>query len=119
MPQSSRVAIGQLRVASQRLEIESGRHSEVPRAEGICKLRREEVEIEEHFVCRWRSYTHIRDRYETLFRGQPILREIMDSRDHRQLRHFLIEIQRHRDALLRLTHAPTQVELEISLSYDK
>lgn len=103
MPHSSRVAIGQLRVASHRLEIETGRHSGVPREERVCRVCIEEVESEEHFVCRCRAYAQIRDRYETLFRGHPTLREIMDSRDQRQLGRFLLEIQSHRDTLLQ-TH---------------
>ncbi|KAI5054061.1 hypothetical protein GOP47_0031046 [Adiantum capillus-veneris] len=69
MPHSSRVAIGQLRVASHRLEIEIGRHTGVPREERVCRACTEEVESEEHFVCRCRAYTEIRGRYEALFRG--------------------------------------------------
>ena len=92
MPHSSRVAIGQLRVASHRLEIETGRHTSIPREERICRVCTEEVESEEHFVCRCRAYDQIRDRYEALFSGQPTLCEIMDSRDQRQLGRFLLEI---------------------------
>ena len=109
MPHSSRVAISQLRVASHRLEIETGRHTGIPREERICRVCTEEVESEEHFVCRCRAYDQIRDRYEALFSGQPTLREIMDSRDQRQLGRFLLEIQSHRDTLLQ-THAATQSE---------
>ena len=107
MSHSSRVAIGQLRVASHRLEIETGRHTGVPREDRICRLCREEVESEEHFVCQCRAYAEIRDRYEALFGGQPTLREVMDSRDQRQLGRFLLEIQSHRDALLQ-TYVTTQ-----------
>lgn len=100
MPHSSRVAIGQLRVASHRLEIETGRARDIPLEERICRICRDEVESEEHFVCRCSAYADIRGRYESLFRGQPTLREIMASRDQRQLGRYLIEIQRHRDMLL-------------------
>ena len=99
MPHSSRVAIGQLRVSSHRLEIEKGRGS-ILREERICRVCREEVESEEHFVCRCRAYEDIRGRHEALFTGQSTLREIMESRDQRQLGHFLLEILRHREALL-------------------
>ena len=60
-------------------------------------------------MCRCRAYAQIRDRYEALFRGHPTLREIMDSRDQRQLGRFLLEIQSHRDTLLQ-THTATQTE---------
>ena len=66
-------------------------------------LHRVEIEDEEHFVCRCRAYDGIRGRYEALFTGQPTLREIMASRDQRQLGRFLVEIQRHRDTILQTT----------------
>lgn len=100
MPHSWRVAIGQLRVSSHRLEIETGRAAFIPRAERICRICREEVESEEHFVCRCRAYEDIRGRYGTLFTGQPSLRELMESRDQRHFGRFLSEIHRHRDTLL-------------------
>ena len=100
MPHSSRVAIGQLRVASHRLEIEVGRAHDIPMEERVCRVCREDVESEEHYVCRCRAYDDIRGRYESLFRGQPTLREIMHSRDQRQLGRYLLEIQRHRETLL-------------------
>ena len=106
MPHSSRVAIGQVRVASHKLEIETGRHTRVPTEERVCRVSTEEVESEEHFVCRCRAYAQIRGKYETLFRGHPTLGEIMDSRDQRQLGRFLLEIQSHRDTLLQ-THTAT------------
>ncbi|KAH7443347.1 hypothetical protein KP509_02G030300 [Ceratopteris richardii] len=105
MPHSSRVAIGQLRVSSHRLEIETGRAADIPREERICRVCRVEIEDEEHFVCRCSAYDGIRGRYGTLFTGQPTLREIMDSRDQRQLGRFLLEIQSHRDSLLQPTVA--------------
>ena len=107
MPHSSRVAIGQLRVASHRLRIETGRADDTPREERVCQLCREEIECEGHFICRCRAYEDIRDRYETLFRGQPTLREIMDRRDQRQLGRFILEIQSHRDTVL---HPPEEVQ---------
>ena len=79
------VAFGQLRVSSHRLEIEVGRASHIPREERICILCSTEVESEEHFVCRCTAYDDIRVRYEPLFREQPTLQEIADSRDQRQL----------------------------------
>ena len=109
MPHSSRVAIGQLKVASHRLWIETGRVDDTPQEERVCQLCREEIECEEHFICRCRAYEDIRDRYETLFRGQPTLREIMDCRDQRQLGRFILQIQSHRDTVL---HPSDEVQTE-------
>lgn len=106
MPHSSRVAIGQLRVSSHRLEIETGRAAHITREARICRLCSEEVESEEHHVCRCRALEGVRTRYEALFSGQPTLRELMESRDQRQLGQFLVEAQRHRESALQ---APTTV----------
>ena len=102
MPHSSRVAIGQLRVSSHQLEIEAGRAARIPRAERICRLCQEEVESEEHHVCRCRAYSDIRERYATIFCGHPSLRQIMESTDQRRLGQFLVEAQRHRVTLLQV-----------------
>ena len=102
MSHSARVAIGQLRVSSHQLEIEAGKAARVTRAERICRLCQEEVESEEHYVCRCRAYSDIRDRYTTIFNGEPSLRQIMESADQRKFGQFLLEIQRHRDTLLQV-----------------
>ena len=98
-----RVAIGQLRVSSHRLEIEAGRASRVPRAQRICRSCSEEIESEEHFTCRCRAYSTIRDRYTTLFSADTSLRQLMESADQRHLGQVLLEIHRHRESLLQ-TH---------------
>ena len=59
MPHSSRVAIGQLRPWSHQLEIEVGRVAGIPITEQVCKICREEVENEEHFVCRCKGHQDI------------------------------------------------------------
>ncbi|MCO5563810.1 hypothetical protein L7F22_017459 [Adiantum nelumboides] len=56
MPHSARVAIGQLRVSSHRLEIEAGRAAHISREHRICRICRAEVESEEHYVCSCRAY---------------------------------------------------------------
>ena len=103
MPHSSRVAVGQLRVSSHQLEIEASRARCVPRAERICRLCQEEIESEEHYVCRCRTYSDIRERYTTIFSGHPSLHQIMESADQRKFGQFLLEAQRHRETLLQ-TH---------------
>ncbi|MCO5547983.1 hypothetical protein L7F22_001438 [Adiantum nelumboides] len=111
MPHSARVAIGQLRVSSHRLEIEAGRASHIPREHRICRICRAEVESEEHYVCSCRAYHGIRSHYTALFLGQPTLRELMESRDQRQLGRFLLEIQRHRDMMLQSPSGDRQSQL--------
>ncbi|MCO5564662.1 hypothetical protein L7F22_018328 [Adiantum nelumboides] len=93
MPHSARVAIGQLRVSSHRLEIDAGRAAHIPREHRICRICRAEVESEEHYVCSCQSYHGIRSHYIALFSGQPTLRELMESRDQRQLGRFLLRFR--------------------------
>lgn len=102
----SRVAIGQLRVSSHRLEIETGRAARIPREERVCRLCREEVESEEHYVCRCRAYTAIRERYPILFREPHSLRQIFEAADQRILGRFILDIQRHRETSLQAQTAP-------------
>ena len=85
MSHSARVAIGQLRVSSHQLEIEAGRAAHIPRAERICRLCSEEIESEEHFVCRCRAYSDLRERHATLFHGHTSLRQLMESANQRGL----------------------------------
>lgn len=103
MSHNARVAIGQLRVSSHQLAIETGRAAHIPRAERICRLCSEEIESEEHFVCRCRAYSDIRHRHATLFHGCTSLRQLMESADQRGLGQFILELQSHRESLLQ-TH---------------
>lgn len=107
MPHSSRVAIGQLRVSSHQLEIEARRAARVPRAERICRLCREEVETEDHFVCRCRAHQGVRDRYAGLFEEHSSLHQLMEASDQRQLGRLLLELHSSRERLLQ-TPAPTR-----------
>ncbi|MCO5556472.1 hypothetical protein L7F22_010021 [Adiantum nelumboides] len=63
MPHRLRASIGQLRVSSHQLEIESGRARGIPREERICRICQTEVESEKHFVTRCPAYTELRERY--------------------------------------------------------
>ncbi|MCO5584502.1 hypothetical protein L7F22_038430 [Adiantum nelumboides] len=111
VPHTARVAIEQLRVSSHRLEIEAGRAALIPREHTTCRICRSEVESEEHYVCSCRAYHDIRSHYTALFSGQPALRELMESRDQRQLGRFLLEIQRHRDLMLQSPSGDRQSKL--------
>ncbi|MCO5586104.1 hypothetical protein L7F22_040043 [Adiantum nelumboides] len=82
LPHGMRVAIGQLRVSSHQLEIESGRAARVPREARICRLCRQEVECASHFICRCPHYVEIRSRYPILFdRPEVSLQKAMTSLD--------------------------------------
>ena len=82
------------------MEIEAGRAARVPRIERICRLCREEIESEEHFICRCRAYEDIRHRHATLFHGRSSLHQLMESADQRGLGQFILEIHHHRESLL-------------------
>eukprot|EP00250_Pteridium_aquilinum_P032538 c46032_g1_i1 orf=146-310(+) len=45
-----------------------------------------------NFVCTYRAYEGIRNKYGTQFTGHPTLRKLMESEDQRQLYRFLLEI---------------------------
>ena len=100
LPHSTQVAMGQLRVSSHRLEIETGRAAHIPREGRICRLCRVEVESEEHFVCRCSTYSTIRERYPSLFREHHTLQELFERADQHRLGAFLLEIQRQRERAL-------------------
>eukprot|EP00249_Psilotum_nudum_P024953 c29331_g2_i2 orf=1-1479(+) len=96
MPHRLRVAIGQLRVSSHQLAIESGRAHGIPREERICQICRTEVESEEHMVIQCPAYSEIRARY-TL---RPTLRQCLTDMDQRQFGRFLAEALHTREERL-------------------
>ncbi|MCO5548634.1 hypothetical protein L7F22_002094 [Adiantum nelumboides] len=101
LPDGMRVAIGQLRVSSHQLEIESGRAARIPREARICRLCRQEVECESHFLCRCPHYMEIRSRYPTLFdKPEASLQTVMTSLDQRLLGRLLMEMYQHRERAL-------------------
>ncbi|MCO5560193.1 hypothetical protein L7F22_013802 [Adiantum nelumboides] len=103
MPHSARVAIGQLRVSSHRLEIEAGLAAHISREHRICRICRAEVESEEHYVCSCRAYHGIRSHYTALFPGQPTLRELMDA--------FFLRFRDIRDMMLQSPSGDRQSQL--------
>ena len=100
LPHASRVAIGQLRVSSHQLEIETGRAAQIPQLQRLCCLCHTRVEDEEHFVCTCPAYQSIREQYPDLFSTQPLLRQIMATSDQRLLGRVILEFQRRREQLL-------------------
>ena len=103
LPHGTRVDIGQLRVSSHQLEIETGRAAGIPREDRICRLCRQGVECESHFICRCPHYTEIRARYPTLFgRPEVSLHSVMTSPDQRLLGRFLRDMYQHRERGLQM-----------------
>ena len=57
----------------------------------------EEVESEEHFVCRCRARQRVRDRYPALFEGQQSLAHMMETRDMKRFGKLLLELHSSRE----------------------
>ena len=100
LPHALRIVIGQLRVSSHNLEIESGRAAGIIRESRICKLCRIEVECEEHFTCRCPSYTKIREEYKEFLGSTPSLSQLMNTLDPKKLGKYLLDLQRYREGKL-------------------
>ena len=58
-----RNALACFRCSSHRLEIEYGRYSNVPRDQRFCKLCKNEIETEYHFLLKCPFYSDIRKKY--------------------------------------------------------
>ncbi|MCO5560799.1 hypothetical protein L7F22_014419 [Adiantum nelumboides] len=86
LPHGTRVGIGQLGVSSHQQEAKSGSATGIPHETRLCRLCRQEVECESHFLCRCPRYTEIRSRYPILFdRPKVSLQSVMTSLDQRLL----------------------------------
>ena len=71
LPHALRISLGQFRVSSHRLRIESGRAKGIPREGRTCLLcDLQEIELEEHFALRCPTYYAIQGRYHCLFRDR-------------------------------------------------
>lgn len=101
-----RCAIGQIRTSSHQLEIEFGRFRGIPPESRICKLCGIEPETELHYICHCTVYYEIRGRFHCLFReGFGPLDRVMQYQDQRCLGMYLLELNRHRDNLMRRQRA--------------
>lgn len=101
-----RCAIGQIRTSSHQLEIEFGRFRGIPPESRICKLCGIEPETELHYICHCTVYYEIRGRFHCLFReGFGPLDRVMQYQDQRCLGLYLLELNRHRDNLMRRQRA--------------
>jgi hypothetical protein len=100
---SLRIPLGQLRVGSHRLRVETDHH--IPRSDRICQMcHLQEPETERHLIFRCPVYYEIRGRYYCLYRDSgDSLSTFFRYQDQRCLALFIREILSHRSQLL---HAP-------------
>lgn len=104
-----------MRVSSHTLGIEVGWASRVAREARLCRVCHQELEFEEHFICRCPIYYEIRGRYHCLFtKSFGPLRRIMEYPDQRFLGLLLMEIHTHREMTLQeQTHPQAMAESRI------
>ena len=68
-------ALTKLRIGNHRLEIELGRHKNIKAADQICKICKDEVEDETHFLVKCKNFENIRNPYlETIYTLCPNLK---------------------------------------------
>jgi hypothetical protein len=97
---SLRIPLGQLRVGSHRLRIETDHH--IPRSDRICQMcHLQEPETEMHLIFRCPIYYEIRGRYHCLYRDSGgSLSTFFRYQDQRCLALFIREIFSHRSQFL-------------------
>jgi hypothetical protein len=97
---SLRIPLGQLRVGSHRLRIETDHH--IPQTDRICQMcHLQEPETEMHLIFRCPIYYEIRGRYHCLFRDSGgSLSTFFRYQDQRCLALFIREIFSHRSQFL-------------------
>ena len=70
-----RQALTKLRIGNHRLEIELGRHKHIKAADRICKICKDGVEDEPHFLFKCKNFENIRKPYlETIYTLCPNLK---------------------------------------------
>jgi hypothetical protein len=99
---SLRIPLGQLRVGSHRLRIETDHH--IPRSDRICQMcHLQEPETEMHLIFRCPIYYEIRGRYHCLYRDSGgSLSTFFRYQDQRCLALFIREIFSHRSQFLHM-----------------
>ena len=94
-----RIPLGQLRVGSHRLRVETDHH--IDRADRICQLcHLREIETETHFIFGCPAYYEIRDRFHCLFRSSQNLTSFLRYVDQICLALYLQEAFRFRACFL-------------------
>ena len=85
---NQRKAIAKLRCSNHQLEVERGRHKNIPRVERICKACADNnIEDEDHFLLKCRLYDHLRMQYQMPLDDSV---SIMNTVNQEKLGKFLI-----------------------------
>ena len=93
LPNALRVAIGQLRVSSHQLEVETSCTNGVPWEERICKLCHIEIEDEYHFTCNCQTYVEIKGKIP---RHTRTLSKLLDTPNIKKLGRYILELKQHK-----------------------
>ena len=85
-----RKVIAKIRCSDHHLEIEKGRHKNIPRNERKCRLCSfGEIETEEHFLIKCNAYSTLRTKYENL--EFTLIPELFKEIDWESLGNYLVE----------------------------
>lgn len=96
----NRKAIAKIRCSAHSLEIEKGRHKNIPRTERICKLcDKGEVESEQHFLLKCNKYDTLKNKYE--LNEYTSVHELMKNVEQEKLGKYLVEAVTLREDTLR------------------
>ena len=96
----SRKAIAKIRCSSHSLEIEKGRHKNIPRTERICKLcDKGEVESEQHFLLKCNKYDTLKNKY--MIYEYTSVHELLSNMEQETFGKYLVEAMTIREDTLR------------------
>ena len=101
-----RQSLSRLRLSSHSLNIETGRHKNIPRENRTCPLCKVNIEDETHFLLGCPSYDNIKTKYPSLYANLPPLDELgkvrflMSENNIRRTASFIHEALNHRDVVL-------------------
>ena len=100
LPYQMRKIISQTRCSNHPLAIEKGRqkNTKIPREERLCELcDTMEIEDEDHFLIKCKTYSHLRDHYQMNYQTVP---DMLNMDDQNQLAQFLLSTFKLRQNLL-------------------
>ena len=100
LPYQMRKIISQTRCSNHPLAIEKGRQKnpKIPREERLCELcDTMEIEDEDHFLIKCKTYSHLRDHYQMNYQTVP---DMLNMDDQNQLAQFLLSTFKLRQNLL-------------------
>ena len=95
--------ITKIRCSDHPLEIEKGRHTNIPRTERKCKLCSiDEIETEEHFLLRCSKYDLLKNKYSIV--EYTAVRQFFNDMDKTQLGMYLVEAFALRETIINPKH---------------